>query len=540
MRGWELRKGIEDAAHKLASAMKLRKVTIAWDATIPTACINKKGTIILCDIADDTIVTAQIFMRYLGFIVHELLHRKYTDFGVTYRNHYIRMLANGLEDARIENTAIAAGLTGNISEVLSTLIGDMVKDGLEHVSDWSDPSQFPFVIAVFCRNHAACKVPVHPTVLPIFEQARVRLNTCTNSAQVRDLAEWVYDQLAQAIEDQPEDDGDEDGEGEPCDDPADQPTDGGSKPTDGEPSDGEPTDGEPSEDGEGEGKPTEDGEPKRIKPIDSGDAVNPEPTLDREKGVSGGISWSPSTTLDKDCKHVAEKGDPRWVTWDLSPVGGAKLRYEVRRLFEMSGIDEYQFNRRHGQLDVGNLHTIPAGNDRVFKRHHEEGGIDSAVVFIMDCSGSMFDDNMKAAAPVMATMLDTLDRAGVATSVITFGTTTSMLKPWNMTKAKALPLISHLKSGGDNSDSAALRYAHSLLLNRPEQRKVVFIFADGGVNHDDENRCMSQAKSGERLGITTIGVGIHADLSRMYPNNIEINSVADLATASFKQIKLAA
>jgi len=542
MRGWELRKGIEDAAHKLASAMKLRKVTIVWDATVPTACINKKGTIILCDIADDTIVTAQIFMKYLGFIVHELLHRKYTDFGVTYRNHYIRMLANGLEDARIENTAIAAGLTGNIGEVLSTLINDMVDAGLDGVTDWSNPAQFPFVIAVFCRNHATRKVPVHPTILPILEQARVRLNTCTNSAQVRDLADWVYDQLAQAIEDQPEDDGDEDGDGEPCDDPADQPTDG--EPTDGEPTDGEPSeDGEPTDgegEGEGEGEPTEDGESKRIKPINSGDAVNPEPTLDREEGVSGGISWSPSKTLDKDCKHVADEGDVRYRAWNLSPVGGAKLRYEVRRLFEMSGIDEYQFNRRHGQLDVGNLHTIPAGNDRVFKRHHEEGGIDSAVVFIMDCSGSMFDENMQAAAPVMATMLDTLDRAGVATSVITFGTTTSMLKPWNMTKAKALPLISHLRSGGDNSDSAALRYAHSLLLNRPEQRKVVFIFADGGVDYEDEKRCMSQAKSGERLGITTIGVGIHADLSRMYPNNIEINSVADLATASFKQIKLAA
>jgi hypothetical protein len=31
-------------------------------------------------------------------------------------------------------TAIAAGLTGNISEVLSTLIGEMVKDGREQES----------------------------------------------------------------------------------------------------------------------------------------------------------------------------------------------------------------------------------------------------------------------------------------------------------------------------------------------------------------------------------------------------------------------
>ena len=51
---------------------------------------------------------------------------------------------------------------------------------------------------------------------------------------------------------------------------------------------------------------------------------------------------------------------------------------------------------------------------------------------------------------------------------------------------------------------------------------------------------MEQAKSGERLGITTIGVGIHADLSRMYPNNIIIRDLDDLAGASFKQIKLAA
>ena len=210
----------------------------------------------------------------------------------------------------------------------------------------------------------------------------------------------------------------------------------------------------------------------------------------------------------------------------------------------MSGIDEYQFNRRHGQLDAGNLHTIAAGNDRVFKRHHEEGGIDSAVVFIMDCSGSMFGSydyaRMASAAPVMATMLDTLDRAGVATSIVTFGSKVSMLKPFNMTKAKAMPLIERLDNGNDNSDSQALRYAHSLLLNRPEKRKVAFILADGGVDRNEEKRCKEQAVSGQRLGITTIGVGITADLSGMYPNNIIINDLKDLATASFKQIKLAA
>lgn len=161
----------------------------------------------------------------------------------------------------------------------------------------------------------------------------------------------------------------------------------------------------------------------------------------------------------------------------------------------------------------------------------------------MDCSGSMFGSDgsrMKSAASVMATMLDTLDRAGVATSVVTFGSRVSLLKPWGLNKAKTMPLIARLQSGADNSDSAALRYAHSLLHQRSEQRKVVFILADGGVFREDEKRCKKQAESGERLGITTIGIGIHADLSRMYKNNVIINSLDDLANASFKQIKLAA
>jgi cobalamin biosynthesis protein CobT len=79
-----------------------------------------------------------------------------------------------------------------------------------------------------------------------------------------------------------------------------------------------------------------------------------------------------------------------------------------------------------------------------------------------------------------------------------------------------------------------------LLLNRPEQRKVTFILGDGGVDRGDEKRCMEQSNAGENLGITTIGIGIVGDLSRMYKNNIYIRDLSDLANASFKQIKLAA
>ena len=104
--------------------------------------------------------------------------------------------------------------------------------------------------------------------------------------------------------------------------------------------------------------------------------------------------------------------------------GLAKLKYETRRLFENSGIEEFQPNRKSGILDSHRLFSVAAGNDRVFKRHVEEGGIDSAITFILDCSGSMFGcektSRIATAIPVLYTMLDVLDRAGCATSIVTF------------------------------------------------------------------------------------------------------------------------
>lgn len=529
LRGWEFRKGIEDAAHKVASTLKI-KVTVRWEK-IRTARVDSHGNIALCDVRDDAVIKQSTYVRYMGFVIHEMLHKKYSGFGIEYSNEYVRELTNGLEDARIEHLGIAAELTGNIAKVLGDLADAIATEALDKVTDWSDPRQFPFVLAIYCRNHGTVDVPVVPQVKALFAETRKRLNTCDDTADVAELAQWVYDQLVKLSEDQPED--------QPEDAPKDMPEpSGGEGSADGESGEG---DGDADADGadgdaDGEGESgAGDGKAKPINRPDPSDVVCPEPTAEVEEGTGGGVSWSPSAMIKHDGLHTDGK-----ARWDLSPIGGAKLRYEVRRLFENSGIDEFQFNRRAGQLNTRALHTVATGNDRVFKRHHEEGGIDSAVVLIMDCSGSMFDERMKRAAPVMATLLDTLDRAGVATSIITFGTHVSMLKPWGMTKTKAMPLLAGLISGADNSDSQALRYAHTLLLNRPEQRKVTFILGDGGVDRDEEKRCMEQCRAGENLGITTIGIGIVGDLSRMFKNNINIRHLNDLADASFKQIKLAA
>jgi len=232
-------------------------------------------------------------------------------------------------------------------------------------------------------------------------------------------------------------------------------------------------------------------------------------------------------------------------TWDISITASARLRYEVKRLFENTANDEWQVNRRAGSLNVRALPKV-SSSDRLFKRRLELDGVDSAVVVALDVSGSMFESYwtgdhyssyMHHAVKAAAALLDTLHRAGVKVSLITFGSRTAVFKGFDEPLARGLSKLVKVGDGGNTNDYQAVRYAHELLARRPEARKAVFVITDGVGNED---ATAAQVKSGEALGITTVGIGICLDVQHIYPKSITINNAADIGNASFKQIKMAA
>lgn len=193
--GWEFRNAIATAAHKICADLHLDRVSVGWHHGITTAGINSYGDIHLSNVRDDAIMTHADLMQYTGYIVHELLHRKYTDFNARDGNQYVDQLTNALEDARIEHLAIDNQLTGNVTVLLTTLIDGMVNKALANVTDWSDPAQYPFVLAVYTRKHSATKIPLAYGLAPIFDEAVVRLEHCKDSTQIVNLARWVYSRL---------------------------------------------------------------------------------------------------------------------------------------------------------------------------------------------------------------------------------------------------------------------------------------------------------------------------------------------------------
>ena len=241
--GWELRKGINALVQSLASANKRRVIRVEWGGT-QTAAVNGSGLMRLAAVADDARVSRALLVRYVGFVIHEVLHLVYTDFTVRNNAPYIDRLHNAVEDIWIERRGIASGLTGNIESVLTDLVNQIVDESLAAVPDWTDPAQYPFVLAIWGRRYAR-KVPLAQGLQPIFDEASARIDQCRSSRDTLAVAEWVFAQL-KALE-QPEQQPEQD-----------KPQDSGQSGQDGEQGDqqegqGDSSEGDSSEGAEGQG-----------------------------------------------------------------------------------------------------------------------------------------------------------------------------------------------------------------------------------------------------------------------------------------------
>lgn len=508
-RGFEFRHGVENFARKAASALSLRDLRICWNPGVSTAGVTQNGVLYLADINDDDVLTHHELLKYCGYVLHELCHLRYTDWDYRGDDDYERTLHNAVEDAFIEHKAINLGLVGNVSEVFHALIDRMVGEALDKVTDWSDPRQYPFVLAVYLRKHAARKIPLANGLQPIFDEAAASLVSASNSGDTLNIAKRVYEQLRKLPK----------------------------------PKDQQGKDSKPEGDQDGAGDADGDADGDAGQPV--GDAANPgvdcdpngvEPTLPQKKNCGYGHS-----TYSTDQYLTEIEAHQRGSVFDLGSKIPGKLRYNLKRLFDNSDYSDFQNNRKFGTVNTGALASYKH-NANVFKLRREVEGINSAVVICLDVSQSMFTDEpdqrrIKLAVQCASALVDTLRFAQVSTAILTFGSRVAVLKNWNDGVSQTKDRLAHIDEGGSTNDYNCIRYAHDLLLHRPENRKVCIVITDG---EGWKQAATQQVKSGTNLGITTIGVGISLNVSSVYDQSINVQDVNDLGVETFKNIKLAA
>jgi len=520
MQGHVFKSAVETILRKISSHSALKIRRIAW-VNIPTARVFSNGLVELADVKDDAIFSQAFLERYVGFVVHELCHVKYTNFGVRGNDQYLDRLHNAVEDIWIERQAINTAMLGNVESIFTKLINQIIAEGEGHGIDWADPAQYPFALACVGRRYAR-PVPLAKGLEEIFQHASDRVDTAQDSYDTLKIAEWVYEQLMKLPETAPIN---------VNPNPKGNPT-----PENGTQDGSEPSTGDQNGEGEGEGTPTGkngSGEPIAIRPVRGQKAREVEPTADIPEDKGGIGSYSKDATMREEGHHTKEHAF-RYININVP----SKLRHEVRMLFENSGLDEFQMGRKSGKINTSALASISTGNVHVFKRHHEEGGINSAVTIVLDASGSMDEkDKDQLAIETTYALYETLSQANVAVQVVTFDSFTSVLVPFNTPVIKAKNIMRRFETGGSTNDYFAIRFAHEQLLARPETRKVAFVLTDGQGHVDYVKK---QIEQGNRSGITTVGVGIGVDVSSVYDKHVNIMQIKELATASFKQIKLVA
>lgn len=520
--GYQFKQSVEELTRKIAAEMNVSVDQIIWIKSIPTAGTNSGGDVYYSDVSDDAILYDIDVQRYVGYAVHEMLHQKYTNWSARTSDPYVDQLHNAVEDAWIEHSGIDAKLTGNIGGLLTALIDQMVSEANVSVNDWTDPAQYPFIFAVYLRRHLNTYVPIPEGLEPIIHEASQMVLTCQSSSDTLKVAEWIMSQLNRL------------------------PTNPKKPPAKPSKSPSEAQSGDGQGDGKGEGKNRLEGNPhkspgKARAPSQIEKTMQVEPSLKINANKAGPGSWCEGAAL---CDLTRHTRNP-WIGEEAAVP--ARLRYEVKRLFDNSGTEDFQRNRRSGSINVKDLHKVGL-TDKLFQRRHEVDGIDSAVVICVDVSGSMFTDgdsnhttgtSNRIVQAVLTTqaLIETLRKSQVATCVLSFGSQTAVIKPFGEHPKKAQSKIAGLSNGGSTNDYFAVRYAHKLLLNRPERRKICFVITDGQGNPEQVRR---QCMTGYNLGVTTIGIGIQVDIGNVYPQSINVRQSDDLGTTSFKQIKLAA
>lgn len=500
MKGYEFRSGMSAYLRRLGRSLD-RQVTVEWD-NISTPCIDLLNNIItLPSVADDQAIPSGLIERYTAYVVHEILHALWTE-KIRVHEPYIHALANGLEDARIERKAIAEGLVGNARGLLTGLLRGMVAEA-DRV-DWSDPRQYPFSLAVFCRQYGFT-VPVPAALLPVWQEAERRISVATCYADSIQIARWVYDQIQTAAQNASR-----------------TQSESKSASTSGR---GKRGQGDASP---GPGTHQDAGEVQM--PGDA--AASPEPQVMVPGGGKAG-TWSEGPS---NWKYTGGPARP------AAPPPPAGLSHSVRRLLDNSGHDQWDRRLSRGQIDAGRLHAAHTGS--VFQRRREIDGIDSAVVLAIDCSSSMNagaknGGDIRVAAAAAEQLVRTLDRAQARTGIVLFGTGAQIAAPIGTPAAKAAQICRGITANGTTATAEAVRLSAEMLYATREERRVLLVITDGAANNQELLK--ERVRAAEACGVIVIGIGIGSNsVQHAFTRHVVIQDVNDLARVALEQIREAA
>ena len=261
---------------------------------------------------------------------------------------------------------------------------------------------------------------------------------------------------------------------------------------------------------------------------------------------------------------------------ELRALSGAvsRLANRLQRRLLAQQNRGWDFDLEEGTLDPSRLPRIimDPTHPLSFKRERDTTFRDTVVTLLLDNSGSMRGRPIMVAACCADILARTLERCGVKVEILGFTTRAwkggqareqwlaagkpsgpgrlndlrhivykSADAPWRRSK-RNLALMMREGLLMENIDGEALAWAHTRLLGRPEQRRILMMISDGAPVDDSTLSVNSGSYLEQHLrqvideienrsSVELIAIGIGHDVTRYYQRAVTITDPSELAGA---------
>jgi cobaltochelatase CobT len=256
-----------------------------------------------------------------------------------------------------------------------------------------------------------------------------------------------------------------------------------------------------------------------------------------------------------------------------------KLANRLQRRLMAQQNRSWDFDQEEGLLDAARLArvVVSPGQSLSYKVERDTEFRDTVVTLLIDNSGSMRGRPISIAAISADIMARTLERCGVKTEILGFTTRAwkggqarekwlsdgrasapgrlndlrhilykAADEPWRRAR-KSLGLMMREGLLKENIDGEALLWAHSRLIGRPEERKILMVISDGAPV-DDSTLSVNNGAYLERHLRQVIGwiearspvelcaIGIGHDVTRYYQRAVTIMDAEQLGGTMVEQL----
>jgi cobalamin biosynthesis protein CobT len=253
------------------------------------------------------------------------------------------------------------------------------------------------------------------------------------------------------------------------------------------------------------------------------------------------ITYQPGTAQDW-TKHPAMPGSGKYLRSRMTPPG--ILRDQVSRLIradERHGTERY---RSTGRLDRRALTRMSMDAQNVFTRRTMAEGVDTAIMFLLDGSGSMdtADDGAVTRftnASLLA--LHLAEAAEAARGICNVSGFFGIQELVHIATYKPFhgPLDVDLLASGKGCTatplSPAILVARDALLAEQATRRILIVLTDGECDYGVE--CTQAAvKMAESKGIEVLGIGLGLDVSKVFTKHVNVTDMGEVATQGLEAL----